>query len=127
MPAEAISVAALTHPLAPLLVWTLATTVALCIAVHARNEPSPIAEAVLRYGWTLMLLLWMDADARRRRQLPCYDFGLLAGFFFPISVPWYCFWSRGWRGIWVLLLLFAMWLFPYVLAIAWWAVLVTGA
>ena len=111
------------HPLAPVVALTLATTVALCALVSGGGEAPAAGELVLRYGWGLMLLLWMDADARKRRRLPCYDFGLLAGLLFPLSLVWYCFWSRGWRGALVLLLLAALWMIPYVLATALWVVL----
>jgi hypothetical protein len=63
---------------------------------------------------SLLLLLWMDTDARRAHRLPCYDFGFLATLTYPLSLVWYCLWSRGWRGILLLhelvLLLFAPWL-----------------
>jgi hypothetical protein len=113
-----LPVALVAHPLAPLVALALATSVALCGFSAAGAAPSPGAELVLSYGWALMLLLWMDADARRLRRLPCYDFGLLAAVFFPLSLAWYCLWSRGWRGLLVLLALLALWLLPYVAAAA---------
>jgi hypothetical protein len=109
-------VAFVAHPLAPLAVFALAMAFALCTLVAVGTDPSPGAELVLGYGWALMLLLWVDADARKRRQLPCYDFGLLAVVLFPVSVAWYCLWSRGWRGLLVLLALVSLWLLPYVAA-----------
>lgn len=111
----------LAHPLAPLVLLALATTAALCTLAWTSSAPSAAADMLLSYGWALMLLLWMDADARHRRRLPCYDFGMLAGFFFPLSLLWYCFWSRGWRGLFVLLLVLALWLLPYLVAVAFWA------
>ena len=112
----------ITHPLAPLVLLALVTTATLCAFVAAERGPSPSTELVLGYGWALMAIVWMDADARRLRRLPCFDFGLLATIFFPLSLLWYCFWSRGWRGFLVLLLLLALWVGPYVIAAAFWVV-----
>ncbi len=73
----------------------------------------------------VLLLLWMDADARRSGHVPCFDFGLFAILTFPLSLAWYCFWSRRWRGLLVLLLISALWLAPYVAATVYWLVLTT--
>lgn len=113
---------AIAHPLSPLIAMSGATAIALCVSVWAGIGPSPGTELVLRYGWALMLLLWMDADARRLRRLPCFDFGLLAMFSFPLSLVWYCYWSRRWRGFLVLLMLLALWLVPYAIAMMFWMV-----
>jgi len=106
------------NPLTPLVVFALATATALCASAWVGIPPAgdPLLQAVLRIGWAVMLVLWMDADARRLRRLPCYDFGLLAGAFFPLSLLWYCWWSRRWRGLLVLLLLLALWFVPQVVA-----------
>lgn len=111
------------HPLAPLVALALATAAALCAYVAAGTAPSPGAELAFGYGWALMLLLWVDADARQSRRLPCYDFGLLAILLFPLSLAWYCLWSRGWRGLLLLLALLGLWLLPYLTALAFWVVL----
>jgi hypothetical protein len=54
--------------------------------------------------------------------MPCFDFGLFAVLFFPVSLLWYCCWSRGWSGLLLLLLIFALWLVPWVLAVLTWIV-----
>ncbi len=114
----------LTTPAAPLAAFSLATAAFLCAFVAMRRPPTTGAEMVLALGWGLMLLLWADADARRRRRVPCFDFGLLAAVFFPVSVAWYCVWSRGWgRGLLLLLALFGLWLVPRILAVLFWMVL----
>ncbi len=106
----------ISHPLAPLLALSFATSAALCALALAGARLSAETDMVLRFGWTLMLLLWMDADARRLRRWPCFDFGFLAALFFPLSLLWYCFWSRRWRGLLILLLLLGLWLGPFVVA-----------
>jgi hypothetical protein len=108
--------AVIAHPLAPLVALSAVTAVALCLAAGTGVATSAGSDLVLGYGWALMLLLWMDADARRLRRVPCFDFGFLAALFFPLSVAWYCWWSRRWRGVFVVLLLLALWLAPHVLA-----------
>lgn len=45
----------------------------------------------------------MNHDALRRRRRPCFDFGLFLLYAFPLSMLWYCFWSRGWRGLLLLI------------------------
>ena len=62
----------------------------------------------------------MMADAHLRRQTPCYDFGFLVGVFFPISLVWYVFWSRGVRGILLLGALIGLMLLPWLAGIAAW-------
>jgi hypothetical protein len=117
---EVLWMAVLLHPLTPLVVMSLLTAAALCASVWAGSAASTGLETVLGFGWALLVVLWMDADARRLRRLPCYDFGLLAGLYFPLSVVWYCLWSRGWRGLLLLLLLLALWWSPYIVAVAFW-------
>jgi hypothetical protein len=46
-----------------------------------------------------MAVLAIVNDARRRRLVPCYDFGLYCWVSFPLTVTWYCLWSRKWRGL----------------------------
>jgi hypothetical protein len=106
----------LTHPWGPLIALSLGTTAVLCFGVFGGFGFSPFHELVLQFVWALTLILWMEADARRLRPIPCFDFGLLAAIFFPLSVAWYCWWSRRWQGLLTLLLLMALWLTPYFLA-----------
>ena len=59
-------------------------------------------ESVLRLSSTvqvLFILYWVVVDARRRRQVPCHDFGFLVGVFLPVSLAWYLVWTRGMRGL----------------------------
>jgi hypothetical protein len=118
--------AVLAHPLIPLVALAGMSTAALCAMAGLGTAQAACLDTILRFAWALMLILWMDADARHRRRLPCYDFGLLATISFPVSLLWYCFWSRGWRGLLVLLLLLALWLGPYVIARVFWIVRQAG-
>jgi len=119
-------VKAIIHPLAPLIAMALVTAADLCAYVSIGRSPSPGVGLLLEFGWALMLVLWMDADARKLRRLPCYDFGMMVAIFFPLSLVWYCLWSRGWRGLLVLLMLLALFVVPYVIAAVLWGVLYAG-
>jgi hypothetical protein len=111
---EVLSMAVIAYPLTPLVAFAVALTVILCGYVSQGAGLSPGMDYLRSFGWGLMILLWMDVDARKLRRLPCYDFGWLATVCFPLSLLWYCIWSRGWRGgLLMLLILLAMWLAPY--------------
>jgi hypothetical protein len=87
------------HPLTPLVALSALLTALLCLAIGVGIALPPATEGIMFYGWMLMVLLWMDADARRTRRQPCFDFGTLAVIYFTLSLPWYCWWSRRWtRG-----------------------------
>ena len=84
----------------------------------------PPSETVLRlssFSMAFALILWVMADAQMRRQTPCYDFGLLVTVYFPISLVWYVFWSRGWRGFLMLGALLGLMLLPWLAAVVTWA------
>jgi hypothetical protein len=72
------------------------------------------------FAFALAFVLWMVVDAQVRRQTPCFDFGLLVAVFFPISLVWYVFWSRGARGFLLLAALLSMMLLPWLSAAAAW-------
>jgi hypothetical protein len=107
----------------PLVVFAIALTAGLAAYLLAGHEVSPLFEGLGSVGWCLLVVLWVDADARRRRRLPCYDFGFLAYVFFPLSVAWYCLWSRGWRGLLLLAALLALYMAPYALSALLWQAL----
>jgi hypothetical protein len=106
----------LIHPLAPVVALALSTVPVLCFLATTRGGGPGGLTTIMGIGWAWMLVCWMDSDARRLRRLPCFDFGLLVGIYLPLSVVWYCLWSRGWRGLLLLLLLFGLWLTPFIIA-----------
>jgi hypothetical protein len=59
---------------------------------------SPLAEALFRLGPSLAVAVWVEADARRLRRVPCYELGAFVLFGWPVAVPGYCLWSRGRAG-----------------------------
>ena len=44
------------------------------------------------------LALWLLADARRRHRSLPYDLGMFVFLSWPVSVPLYLFFTRGWRA-----------------------------
>lgn len=72
----------------------------------------------------LAFVLWVVTDARRRRIVPCHDFGFLVMLLMPVTLVWYAFWSRGGRrGLAVLAALFGLMYVPSLSALACWMLL----
>jgi hypothetical protein len=98
----------------PLIVLTLVATMVRCMAVMRRAPFDPRSDYVTTLCWALPVLVWMDYDVIRRHRRPCYDFGLFLTMTFPFSVLWYCFWSRGRRGLRLLLGLACLLYVPFL-------------
>lgn len=79
-------------------------------------DMSPLAESLCGLGPPLGAALWVEADARRLRRVPCYEFGAFVLFGWPVVVPTYCFWSRGRAGWRLTLALIGLILAPSLLA-----------
>ena len=86
------------------------------VYIMRRIEPSEGMGLLMSSGMALSFVCWMMADAHQRSRVPCFDFGFLAGVFFPISLIWYVFWSRGWKGMFTLILLLIIFLVPFLIA-----------
>jgi hypothetical protein len=109
------------NPMAHVVAYAAMLTTCFAAFLWGGADPPPKLVDVAQVGWGLMLILWVDADARRRRVVPCYDFGLFVTIFFPLSLVWYCVWSRGWRGVFVFVGLLALFIAPYAIAgLIWW-------
>jgi hypothetical protein len=85
------------------------------------TTPSENVSQLSSFALALACILWIMADAQMRRQTPCYDFGFLVAVFFPISLVWYVFWSRGWSGFLLLGALLGLMLLPWLAALVAWA------
>jgi hypothetical protein len=104
-----------------LLLTTVAALSALQFGYAAGGTDPPESVARLTsIAFVFAVALWIVADARIRRQTPCYDFGFLVAIYFPISLFWYVFWSRGLRGILVLAALLGLMLLPWLSAVVAW-------
>lgn len=109
--------------LRPLVILTMtagAATALLVAHVVAGRTPSETVQQLILLGLALAIVLWMTLDARLRHRTPCYDFGFLAAIFFPVSVVWYVFWSRGWKGLLTLVGLIGLWVVPWLSAMGVW-------
>jgi hypothetical protein len=80
--------------------------------------PSPLVTVLLEYGPAFFVVLWVLADASRRRRVPCHDFGFFVLAAFPLSVIWYVLWTRRLRGLLVLGALLGLFLAPWLCAVA---------
>ncbi len=88
------------------------------VAVGTTSTKS-VADLTSR-GLGLTFVVWIMADAQRRRRTPCYEFGFLVAVYFPLSLVWYLLWSRGWRGMLLLASFFGLMLLPWFSAIVAW-------
>ena len=83
-----------------------------------------MAESLLSVSWVWTIVLWMDLDARRHRWLPCFEFSFLAAVTYPVSLLWYCLWSRSWRGLLILFgLVGLVYILPWMTAVVLWIAL----
>ena len=67
-------------------------------------------------AFALGCVLWVVADASAAARLLA-DFDFLVAVFFPVSLVWYAFWSRGVRGVLVLGAMLGLMLIPWLAAI----------
>jgi hypothetical protein len=104
------------HPLAPLVIFAIVVSALFAAYFAAGYAPSRTFEAVVQLSWAILLAYWVFVDARAGHRIPCFDFGLFCYLLLPITLPWYCFWSRGWRGGMLLLFLYGLGIAPYVVA-----------
>jgi hypothetical protein len=84
--------------------------------IWAGTDPPEQFARLASFAFALACVLWIMADARKRRQTPCFDFGFLVAVFFPVSVVWYAFWSRGVRGFLLLAALVGLMFVPWLSA-----------
>jgi hypothetical protein len=88
-----------------------------CGYVWADQAPPDSFAQLGSIAFALGCVLWVVADAHKRRKTPCFDFGFLVAVFFPISLIWYAFWSRGVRGVLLLGAMLGLLLIPWLSAI----------
>ena len=90
--------------------------------VIAGIELSSPAELIASYTLPICLVIWVQADAQRRHCTPCYDFGMFVLFAWALCVPAYLLWSRGWRGVLVVLVFFGLLISPSLAAMVFWLI-----
>jgi hypothetical protein len=108
---------------APLLFLTAFLSVVSSAYVAAGTPPPPALADLAPYALSWALLAWIQNDARRRRIVPCYDFGFLVAVVLPVSLVWYVLWSRGWKGVALLAGFVGLQFIPWVSSVAVWVAL----
>jgi hypothetical protein len=106
----------------PLLVLVVALSAIASMYVILGERPPESVEVISQVAPAFFLVFWVVVDARRRRRVPCYDFGFLVALFYVVAVPWYLVWSRGWRGLLVLGYFMVLLLMPGIIASIVWQV-----
>jgi hypothetical protein len=106
----------------PFLVLGIAQAACGVIYLERQARLPDAASMLLGFSVTLLLLCWILADARQRRCVPCFDFGFLLAVSFPLSLVWYAFWTRGWRGLLLLLTVLGLIYGPWICAVIGWVV-----
>lgn len=86
-----------------ILCFLASTLFAACrLRAQANGEYPPAldkAEMLLGFVQLIAITTWIQTDAQRRGQTPCFDFGLLLFWTNWFGLFGYCVWSRGWRGV----------------------------
>jgi hypothetical protein len=79
--------------------------------IGGMNLPGPLPYVlwfVASYALPIALVLWVTADMRAHGRTPPFDLPFLLLLVFPISLFWYCIWTRGWPGLLLAMGLFAV-------------------
>ena len=81
-----------------LILCTTAVTLVCATYEVSGVHPSPLALNLMQLVPPLVVAVWVEADARRRGRVPCYELGAFVLFGWLVAIPWYCLWSRGRSG-----------------------------
>lgn len=111
------------HPLSPLAIYSVVVSYLMVPYLLHGVGPSPLFQLVNSMGLWMLVALWVTHDSRKERNVPCFEFGFLAALIPTVGVPWYCFWSRGWRGVFLLGFLAYLWVCPYIASVLVWNLL----
>ena len=72
------------------------------------------------YLLPLSIMIWVVWDARSRNCTPCHDFGFFVYLWWIFAIPGYLIWTRGLRGLLVLIGFVLLIMMPWVAhGIAW--------
>jgi hypothetical protein len=104
-------------PFLGLFAWAAMTSAYDVAYVFDWVSPSSTLTQLAGISLGLALMSWAECDARRRDGLPCHEFAFLILIYITGSIIYYVFWSRGWRGVAMLIPLGGLVLLPNVVAI----------
>lgn len=106
--------------------WLLLITVSLCafngMYVFSGVPYSLLAEFIVFYTLPIALMIWVLWDAQSRRCTPCYDFGFFVYLGWLVAIPGYLVWTRGWRGLLVLIGFVVLFLLPLIAPVVAWEI-----
>lgn len=72
------------------------------------SPPTKVQDFLASFYW-FTVLVWIRCDAKKRRKIPCFDFGLFLLVLAPFSILWYLVCSRGFvKGLLVALSLLVL-------------------
>ncbi len=113
----------LAQPLAPLVGFATILSALFVGYLAEGHEVSLLFETLTSCFWALLVVYWILADTKQRQSTTCYDFGFFCVIFFPLSIIWHCFRTRGWRGAITFAMLMAICMLPYLVAMIVWTLL----
>jgi hypothetical protein len=94
-----------------LLLWFYAVALGVASAIDPDGAGLPNrAELAASVALSLVVALWVMADARKRGRQLCYDYESFVYFAWPVVVPIYLFQTRGARAFLTLLCFAGIWL-----------------
>jgi hypothetical protein len=102
--------------LVPLLVLSVIFTVGRSfIAIHKAGAPGS-SYLLWRLEFQLILALWVHVDRRVGHFNAPFEFDAFVFFFWPFILPYYLYKTRGRRGLFLLIGIYALGVIPYVTA-----------
>jgi hypothetical protein len=96
--------------------WLYLLAYAVLAAPAMARQAMPDAGLAGTFALSLILALWVLADARKRGRALCYDFGSFVFFAWPLVLPAYLFQTRRWKASFTLLCFGGLWLLHLILA-----------
>jgi hypothetical protein len=123
----AIRIAAFLRSYGWLLMASAIIAVFLSLYVIFNITPSGYAHLIASCTLPVCFATWVQSDARIRRCTPFFDFGTFILVLWSLAIPWYLIWTRGWRGLLVILMFIGLWMFPTIVARVVWIIMAIKA
>lgn len=102
------------HPLAPPVCYSIAFS---CWLIAYQNLLGSIPYQHFTYAQmplSMLVAQGLSNEARRRRDVPCFDYGFFAALFLPIVIVWYGAKHSGRGGRRLAAIALAIWLGPTI-------------
>ena len=85
---------------------------------HYGVEPSTLFELSRTWGLSLLLVWWVEADARETGYRPCFEYNAFMFFGWPVLLPHYLLRTRGRHGFLLIFYFLALLFGPAAIAAA---------